>query len=94
MFGSLVTHSTLLADNVAPPLLRAYAGLASALGVLSAPVIQEASSVQAEKAVPSLVSAEYFAKQVNPSELSELVLDIIETLSGLIAWGTYVDWVY
>ena len=93
-FDSPITHSILLADSVAPPLLQAYTGLASALEVCSAPFMSLVSFMQAEEADPFLVTADHFARQVNPSELSELVFVRIEQLSELIVWGKHVDCVY
>ena len=94
-FNSLAACSSLLSDNTAPPLLQAYAALASALHACSAPFISQASSLQVDEAVPFLVTAEYLARQVNPPELSELVFDRIEQHSELIVWGKErVDCVY
>ena len=90
MFDPPVTHSTPLA---APPLLQAYAGLASAIHVFSVSDTS-APAVQADEAFPFLVTAEHFARQVNPSELSEFVLDRIERLSELMVWGKHADCVY
>lgn len=86
-FNAPDTLSHLLADNATPPLLRAYAGFAFALRLAPVALGSHISAVRFDEAVSSLFTAEHLAKQVNPRELSDLVLGHIEQHSESIIWG-------
>ena len=74
MLNAPATILHLLADNATPPLLRAYAAFTYALHA-------------AREDLSSLITAEHLARQVNPRELSKLILDGIDQRSEFITWG-------
>ena len=87
-FNAPDTLSRLLADNATPPLLRAYAGFTFALHLVPEALGAQAAAIRIDEVGSSLITAEHLARQVNPHELSDLVLDNIEQLSESKIWGT------
>ena len=81
------TLSRMFADNASPPLLRAYAGYTFALRLAPGALGPQAVAMRIDQVVSSLITAEHLARQVNPRELSDLVLFKIEQRSEYMIWG-------